>query len=766
MAGADLRLLPVAAVVWLVTFVGLASSTRLSVAVAACTGLPVVPLLWWGRRWCRIVALALGGAAVAAVLVGYRVHLREASPLWSLAGERSKATLWLVVNGDPRPIRPRPTDAERRVALPARVIAVAARGHRWREQDEVLVLAPANGWRELLPSQHLRAQGRLRRPLGSDLTVAVLTARGPPGEVGPPSWPQRVSARLRGGLRAAAGVLPTDERGLLPGLVLGDTTQLEPTVAADFRTAGMTHLLAVSGSNLSILLCAVLFAARWSHLDPRVSATVAGLVLVGFVVLVRPSPSVLRAAAMGMIGLVALATGRPRAGLPALAGTVLVLVLVSPALARSIGFALSVLATGGLLVVAPVLVRTLSGRGMPLVVAHALAVPLAAHLATAPLVAALSGQVGLAAVPANLLAAPAVAPVTVLGVLATLAAPVSMPVAEVLARVAGLPTAWLVAVARRAADTPLATLPWPSGDRGAWLLAGALVVVVLAMRHRTARWSALVLAVGAVLVVVPNRIMPNRWPPPGWLMVACDVGQGDALVLNAGGGNAVVVDAGPDPPQVDSCLRRLDVRRVPLVLLTHLHADHTGGLSGVLRGRQVGVVEVGPLEEPAWGWAEVRKSAGDHRFAVRHLGAGETLDVSGVRLDVIAPAAAFHGTRSDPNNSSLVVRATVGGHRLLLTGDVEVEAQQAILATGADLAAEVLKVPHHGSPYSDRRFLESTHARVAVISVGEDNDYGHPAPSLVAELSGLGMRVYRTDLAGDVAVVDVGGRLAVATDPT
>ncbi|HEX5497369.1 MAG TPA: ComEC/Rec2 family competence protein [Mycobacteriales bacterium] len=759
----DLRLLPAAVAAWLVTWLGLGWSPTGSILVGCGCAAVAGALVRSDRPTRRAAGLALGCAAIAAVLVGVRVHARGSSPLRGLASVRAAATVWLVVRADPRPLRPHGVTGVPRVAVPARALRVRSGGRGWRLRADVLVLAPAGGWSGLLPSQHLRVTGRVVPARSGDLTVAVLSVRGPPSQVGPPSVVQRAAGRLRHGLRDAATVLPTAERGLLPGLVLGDTSGLDPTVAADFRVAGLAHLLAVSGANVTIVVGAVLLLCRLFRADPRFTAAVSGLALAGFVVLVRPSPSVLRAAMMGAIALLALATGRTRQGVPALAGTALVLVLLSPDLARSAGFALSVGATGALLVLAPRWGAGLRRAGVPPWLADAVAVPAAAYLTTAPIIAALAGRVSLVGIPANLLAAPAVPVATVLGVLATVLGPASPAAARAVAWLAGLPTAWLAAVGRQASGVRLAALPWPSGWTGFWLLVPMTVAGLACVRFRAVRRGVLAAAVAALLVTVPARSVLLTWPPAGWMLVACDVGQGDALVLNAGPGSAVVVDTGPDPALVDHCLRRLGVRRVPLLLLTHLHADHAGGVVGVLRGRQVAAIETGPLHQPTWEWDNVRRAAATHRIPLLPVHMGETWRLGGVGLEVLAPAHAFHRTRSDPNNSSLVLRVTDRGHTLLLTGDVEVEAQQEILGRETDLHAELLKVPHHGSAHSDPRFLAATRARVGVISVGAGNDYGHPSPVLLAELARLGMRVYRTDRDGDIAACDRHGNLVMVT---
>jgi competence protein ComEC len=758
----DLRLAAGAVAAWLTalgTLAGRPLAGYLLGSAMVCTSAALLLLGPPRHRWLPAVALLLGCAGATAVTTAIRVQARDGSPIAHLAADRAAATVDLVVTDDPRPL----AGGSGRVAVPARVERASVAGHAWAGSARVLVLAPAAGWQALLPSQHVHADGRFSAPLRKDLTVAVLTVRGPPSRTGPPSVLQRAAGSLRAGLREAAAVLPDGPRGLLPGLVVGDRSGLDPVLVDNFKTTGLTHLVAVSGTNVAIVAGSVLLLLRAATLGPRTSAVGGGLALFGFVVLARPSPSVLRAAVMGGIALIALAAGRPRAAVPGLALTVLVLLLAVPSLAPDPGFALSVLATAALLLLAPAFAGRLRLAGVPRGVAEALAVPAVAHLATAPLIAGLSGSLSLVAIPANLLAEPAVAPATVLGVIIALVAPLSDGLARLLAHLAGLPIGWIVWVAERGATLPGAALPWPAGLLGGLSLLAALTVVVSLARIQAVRRTALAALTGIVLVALPVGVVHPGWPPAGWLLVACDVGQGDALVLNTGPGSAVVIDTGPDPIPVDGCLRRLGVRRVPLLVLTHLHADHVGGLSGVLRHRAVGAIEVGPLREPAAAWNAVQEAAGAAHLPLWTAAVGETREVAGIRLDVIGPTAAAHGTRSDPNNSSVMLRVRDQGHTILLTGDAEVEEQEAILRTGADLHADILKVAHHGSFWQSATFLAQVHPTVAVISVGAGNDYGHPAPAMLAALAHVGARTLRTDESGDIAVCAAAAHLSVVT---
>jgi len=456
---------------------------------------------------------------------------------------------------------------------------------------------------------------------------------------------------------------------------------------------------------------------------------------------------------MGCVGLLGLARGRPASALPALGAAVTGLLLLDPWQARSYGFALSALATGALLLGAPPLVRALTGHGVPLRLAQALAVPVAAHLATAPVIALLSGSLSLVAVPANLVAEPFVAPATVLGVLVALVAAVSTPAGALLAHVAAVPAAVVVADAHASARLPAAVVPWPATLRGALVLAALAAVLPWSVRRFVRHRGVRIGALAAALALVAANLVAPRWPPPGWVFVVCDVGQGDALVLHAGPGTAVVVDAGPDPAPVDRCLRDLHVTRVDELVLTHFHADHVEGLPGVLHGRTVRELRTSPLREPPAEAARVDGWTRTRGIPSRPLTDGETGSDGSLRWQVLAPEAVRAG--EDPNEASIVLLVEVAGLRLLLTGDVTPIAQQA-LHVGApplDRPVDVLKVPHHGSPHQDPVFLTAVHARLALVSVGVNNDYGHPSPETLALLSRAGALVARTDRQGDLAVL-------------
>ncbi|WP_439082764.1 ComEC/Rec2 family competence protein [Streptomyces sp. WL006] len=733
-----------------------------------------------------VLLCAAGGAAVAGL---HGADVRR-GPVPVLAREYVRVDADVRVTSDPRTTRPavRGSHSTRPLLLldaeATEVRAVQGRHARHaRVRTPVLLMVAADDhraeWRKLLPSTRLRLSGRLSPPAHEGERLAAVLrveGEGPPRITGPPTWIQRAAGELRAGLREATDGLDADARALLPGLVVGDTSRVPPELHEAFKATDLTHLLSVSGANLSILLFllvgppgAALSAERRGlapvlGLSLRTTAVIGGAMTLAFIVVCRPEPSVLRAAACGLITLLAIGTGRRRSLIPALAAAVVLLVLYDPWLARSYGFLLSVLATGALLTIAPRWSLALRARRVPGRLAEVLAAAAAAQAVCAPVVVVLASRVSLVAVPCNLLAEFAVAPATVLGFAALAVAPVAPPVAELLARVAGWPVGWIATVARTGAGLPGAEAQWPGGWPGAALLAG-LTVLLVCVAPRLARRPWVCAAAGLLLVLVVLRPVPltrimTGWPPPGWAFALCDVGQGDAMVLAAGKGTGVVVDAGPDPRAIDRCLRDLAVTRVPLVVLTHFHADHVRGLPGVLRGRAVGAIQTTSLEEPPEQAAFVRRTAAGAGVPTVRAVAGEHRRWGPVDWRVLWPRPGPGGAEAarEPNDSSVTLRVrAAGGLTLLLLGDLEPPAQRELLRGGeASGPVDILKVAHHGSSYQDAGLLHSVRPRLALISCGADNPYGHPSPRTVGALRAAGARVLRTDTDGPIAVTGAG----------
>jgi competence protein ComEC len=769
----DLRLAAVALGTWLSALACLrlpapAAPAALTGAVVALVG---AVLLWRPMRqeatWAAIAVAVLLGVVCGGAAMAARLVVRDAPPLARATAEHATVTVELTTRRDARQLV-RDVGRPPSWLVPARLERLDQPGHApVRTRARILVLTGDPGWQAVLPGQRVRVSGRLSPPRGGDLTAAVLSVSEPPVLLGDPPWVQRAAGSLRAGLRQATATLPEEPGGLLPGLAVGDVSDLDPGLRDDLLVTGMTHLVAVSGTHCAIVTGFVFLLARAARAPPLAVAAVSALTVLGYVILCQASPSVVRAGVMGTIALVALATGRARAAVPALGATVTVLVVVDPQLAGTAAFALSVLATTGLLLLAPRWRDGLRRRGVPPGLAEAIAVPAAAQVAVSPLIAGMTGTISLVSVVANLVATPVMVPATLLGVLTAVVSPVSPPAAEFLAWLGSWPAWWLVLVARYGAQAPAAIVPWPEGWAGALLLALLTVALLAAARHRMVRRLVAVVTAAAVVGAMPVSLVASGWPPAGAVLVACAVGQGDLVVVPLRAGEAIVVDAGPQPAAADRCLRDLRVRRIPLLVVSHFHVDHVGGVEGVFRGRQVAAVLTTPLPEPEVGHRLVHTTAAVAGAPVHTARAGTAYQVGDVTLRVIAPPYPMSGTRSDANNNSLVIHAAVRNVSVLLTGDAETELQRALLERfgAAGVRADVLKIPHHGSVFQEPAFLDAVSPSVALVPVGVDNPYGHPHPAVLARLQRAGARVLRTDTDGDVAAVVRDGALAVVTRP-
>ncbi|WP_201295318.1 MULTISPECIES: ComEC/Rec2 family competence protein [Nocardia] len=826
----DARLLPAALCCWGATIVALTAGWRAGTVLAATltmTAIGLWVLLLWaiahrGERWRSVAVVALAavilGAAFAAA-AAWREHRGATHPLRAAAGQSLRVVV--TPTDDPKPLRVRVPGADRQWVLRADLREYRRGGVTVRAGGAVVILASGPEWADLSPGGPVEFRARVDQPRRPDLTVATLHALGAPVAAGPLPWWQRVANSVRADFAvSAARALPPDSAGLLPALVVGDTSALPEQVREDFEIAGLQHLTVVSGANCTIVLSVVLFVVRLLTLGPRAAAAVAAAALLMFVVVARPDPSVLRAGAMGAITLLAVLTGRRKQALPALCAAIIALLALWPALAVNAGFALSVVATGGLILLAPSWADWLRARGWWRMPAEIVAVSAGAFVVTTPILIALTGRLSLVAVLANVLVAPVVAPITVIGAGGAVLASLWSPLAELILRCAAPPLWWLLWVAGYAAALPGATVTVPGGLAGGLIASVVVAVAIAALRARAVRRVAAALVLGVAVILVPVRLWHPGWPPSGWVLAACDVGQGDGLAVPAGPGAAVVIDVGPDPRPIRTCLDRLRIKRIPLLILTHPHADHIGGLTGALHGRAVDAIAVGIQElealpppgrpepagltpeaglrcghgpivtpaanntgaarmpmacgateggsgraarpsgdarDPVSGLEQVAAVAADAGVPLLGLSAGHVLSFGRIEFEVLAPAR--NGPRpvrgaeaEDANDRSVVVTARTPGGRILLTGDIEAQAQRALMHAGIPLRADILKLPHHGSRTTTRAFLDAVRPRLVLVTVGAGNTFGHPHPGVLADLTDLGATVARTDRQGDIVV--------------
>lgn len=723
----------------------------IAVAGVVVIGVAAHRRVWW-LAVCVLVAVSSSMAA------GARSAQLHDSPVARAAEQGAVGTLEFRVRNAPRP-------AAQVVVVDATVVSMAARRKVIEAAVPLVVLASGERGGQLTKlavGATYRATVKLGAASPTEPAVAVASVRSTPELSAAPGALDAAASRLRQGLRdSLAHSLPA-QAALVPSLVVGDRSLIDEELAEQFRTTGLTHLLAVSGANLSLMLGVVLAAARACGARGWLVRVLAVGGVAAFIVLCGSEPSVLRAAAMGIVAVASIGVGRGRRSLRALSLAVFGLLWIDPWLARSVGFALSAAAVAGIVLLGPPLLGSLT-RWCPRWVAEALAIPIAAQLATQPLVTAISDEVSVVGVLANVLAGPFVGPTTVLGFAAALTSlvPVAAVVPGFLAGWCAQPILW---VAAAGAALPGAAWSWPVGPASLLaLVVGAATLGVLLVVVLRSPWGVigLIVLLAAAAVIRP---VPLGWPGT-WEVVFCDVGQGDATVARAGPRSAVLIDAGPQAAETVACLAQLGVDEVPLLVLTHYHADHTGGATSIIARYRPAVVLVRGGSVPQWLSAEASKAGSLVRLATP----GEAITVGQVRWRTVATGDTAtteeSGEGSAENDASVVGIASVGQLDVLLPGDVEPQGQAEALRNasrlGIDLGVEVLKLPHHGSARQEPRFFAATGAELAVASAGQGNDYGHPAAAALERSAANGMSIARTDQQGSVAVALESGRLIV-----
>ncbi len=559
-----------------------------------------------------------------------------------------------------------------------------------------------------------------------------------------PNVAWRVRASLRTHLRDTSGHTHAGAR-LLPGLVVGDTSGLDATSDANMKAMSLTHITAVSGSNISLVALTVLSLMRLATNRRLITVGAAVAVTAGYVFVVGPDPSVIRAAGMGLLGAIVLVRGTGRTGISVIASTVVVLLVMRPELAVSAGFILSVAATTALMVMGDPVTRLGTRLGIPRFLAQALAIPLTAQIGVFPVTVALGNPPSAWAVLANALCAPVIAPATLAGMLVLCTQMIPF-VSGVIAWFGAVCSWWIPAVAQFAVTLPGAHSAWPTGPTGIVLATcvSLLSAVAVILRSRVCAGLAVVALVGGSCVPL---IATPRYTH--WVAAVCDVGQGSATVIKTGPSSALVIDTGAYDDKIDACLRSLSVTHVDLAL-SHLDKDHVGAIEGVSRGRTLGTVYVSPADA---GGAELR--------ALRLPGTptpveqGQMFQHGQTTWSVLWPGP----TRKPGSNAtSLVIRAEVattsGTVSVLIPGDVGKD-EQRVLARDIE-PADILLAPHHGSRDLDERFFRAVEPRVGAVSVGP-NTYGHPTGHALRAFGPI--PVLRTDQCGTL-VLDEEGNFA------
>ncbi|WP_159502307.1 ComEC/Rec2 family competence protein [Microbacterium sp. 18062] len=743
------RLVPAAAAAWLTASITTVhpDASPLSCGVLwACALVAVVVLLSVpmrrGRTTLAVIAVSIVFAAVAASSVASAAPGRSAAA--AMTGERALEVVVVVTGKAAGTVR----------GLRADAVAEEIRAGQTRLAAGVpvtlLIEEPVAG---LDVGARVRSDATAFPAEPGERAVLVVRLRADGLVVEPPEGVLAGAAWLRTSLGAATSGLARPGADLIPGLAVGDTAQVDDDLDQTMKATSLSHLTAVSGANCAIVVgLAFLLAAACGA--PRAGRVAAGMAaLVGFVVLVTPEPSVVRAATMAAIAMGALLLGRRGAGLAVLSLAVGILLAVDPWLSSSLGFALSAAATAALLVLAPPIGRGLA-RFLPRPLALAIAVPVSAQLVCGPLIVLISPGVSVYGVVANLLAAPAAPAATVLGLLACVAAPLPW-LQSGLVVLAWLPAAWIAATAETVAALPGNTLPWPEGLPGLMALAaaGAVVLVLLVPpgRRRIGRAVRAMSAVaamagGGVLVgsVVVTSVVVPLTTPRDWVIAMCDVGQGDAVLIRSEG-RVMLLDTGAAPAPTAECLTRLDVERLDILVLTHFDLDHVGGVDAV-----AGRVDL-LLHGPPGDARDERDVDRVRAERTREATAGMTGTLGAASWRVLWPS----GSAFPPGNDASVVLEVAGAGvpRTVLLGDLGAGAQRALLATGALRPPyRVVKLAHHGSADQERALYAALGAEVALIPVGGENGYGHPRAEVFDMLRATGTVSARSDQDGLVLV--------------
>ena len=586
----------------------------------------------------------------------------------------------------------------------------------------------------------------------------TILARGDPDWVSAPGWFLSGSDVLRMHLVERAHDLGGDGGRLLPGLAIGDTSAVDRGLVQAMRDTSLSHLVAVSGANCAIVVAIVVGLIHLVRGGVWAKLIGGSLALAGFVTVVTPEPSIVRASLMATIVLLFLALGKPLKGIPVLALTVVIILAADPWMAADFAFVLSVLASGGiLLLVGPV--SDAMSSVMPSWMATVLAIPIAAQVACQPVLILLNPVVPLWSVIANALAAPIAPLATILGMLVGVLGPFLPGLSDIVAWVAWWPSSFVAFVGRFFASLSWVTVPFPSGVAGALLMAGLAWggITFLLLRHPSQRaWRRLsgALATGCLSIVILVFHLPGTIAslsvPRDWFIAQCDVGQGDALLLKSEG-RTLLIDTGKYPEKLRSCMSFLGVTHLDLAVISHFDVDHVGAWPVI--ADRVDQVWVGPVLQP------------DHRDIVRALesagatvnevSAGNSLPFGRYRLRVVWPLT---DSFADAGNDSSVVVAVEPDRPCtyclsgVFLGDLGEEPQRILLAREDFGSFDVVKVSHHGSRDQFEGLYQDIDATVGLIGVGEDNTYGHPTQRALDILSLAGTVPLRSDEKGIITL--------------
>jgi competence protein ComEC len=435
-------------------------------------------------------------------------------------------------------------------------------------------------------------------------------------------------------------------------------------------------------------------------------------------------------------------------GVPSLAAAIMILLLLDPIQSTDPGFALSVLATARILLLAPWIEDKLRRRIKSNWIVQSISIPVSATIFCLPVIVLLSNQISLVSVPANILVAPVIAPITLLGFVAALSAPITPFFSSFLYLLATPLAQWIVIVSQSMAKLPAILF------NRSFLFFLMFVALFIGLLSRK-KWIIYLVALFITIQLITAHF---AWPGSGWQVANCDVGQGDGLVVNLGSGNAIVVDVGPEPEKMDHCLKKLGIQAIPLLILTHFHSDHVGGISKVVQNRRISQVWISNLAQPEEAYQSTMKEINGVDTKIVEQGEKYFLPNFAMQVLVVWPKLhlgqmpSLPGDGSEVNNSSISVIIKTKTLSIFAGGDIEPAAQEMITTSGYLSQVDVLKVSHHGSAYQYLPMLDLLNPKVAIISVGQGNSYGHPDKQFIAELISRNIQVWRTDQSGGISL--------------
>jgi competence protein ComEC len=768
---ADLRLLPAAGALWALAVLGISAGTAALIA-AATAGIALalsVVLITRGTALAHTVLAHLGLLVLGCALLVPAVQRAGGSVdlLEDAAAQGMQVELQLALSSEPSVPENGPEWARSGLQTMART--VPGQGTFGRDQHRVPGAVP------LLLRAEAEAAEELGRARDGDLVAVrgavrssdglrVLTARSV--EVIPRTGVEGMLSNARHQLRVQAregtSHLPADEAALVRGMSTGDTAGLSATSEEIMRRAGISHLVAVSGANIALVLASVLIPLLLAGVRRRPRLLAAGIAVAGYVWLVGEEPSVQRAATMAAPLLLARFMGLRASAVAALAFTVALWSVLDPVTAASVGFLLSALATAAILIASPVLAQAiseLSGERIGPTAALVLAVPLVAQLACTPILILLTPEISIWAVPVNMIVGPLVGPATVIGLIALLLSTVAPAAAEALYTIAAGGTHLVLLIARTADALPGSRIAVPGGTLGVLAAIGVILAVtiwVLARRVAIVHW---IMAAALVAVLAPGaaRFLPGS-PGPAWVVAACAVGQGDAVLVRSDPAatadpSTILIDTGPDPAALTACLDLLGVVTIDLLILSHPHSDHVGGNAALTGSRLPRKQWVCPIEEAAHRvvpGAQVHVATTGHRWEEPGLDIEVLWPPTAADAESAAARESGSGEGDAANDCSLTLSVTwPDGLRLVSLGDLEPAAQQEVAALDVG-PTDVVKVAHHGSRFQHEELYQQLDAELGLVTVGSENTFGHPTDELLGILARSGTRPLRTDQHGTV----------------